>query len=89
MAREESYKRFFFVSCHSDEKAGNQYSGDSVKTVKRHEKNAGQNDEILSAFFKIGTIAVLVNIVLFTTCYTKCIQDYGLTVIKVKKSLTI
>ena len=24
------------------------------QTVKRHEKNAGQNDEILSAFLKIG-----------------------------------
>ena len=58
------------------------------QTVKRHEKNAGQNDEILSAFFKIETIAVLVNMVLFTICYSKYIQDYGLTESS-QKSLTI
>ena len=86
MAREESYKDFFrFLSFLR--KAGISIRG-FRQTVKRHEKNAGQNDEILSAFFKIGTIAVLVNIVLFTTCYTKCIQDYGLTESS-QKSLTI
>ena len=87
MAREESYKDFF-VSCHSDEKPESVF-GDSVKLVKKDmRKTQDKNDEILSAFFKIGTIAVLVNIVLFTTCYTKCIQDYGLTESS-QKSLTI
>ena len=40
------------------------------------------------AFFKIETIAVLVNMVLFTICYSKYIQDYGLTESS-QKSLTI
>ena len=51
MAREESYKDFLgFLTFLR--KAGISIRG-FRQTVKRHEKNAGQNDEILSAFFWI------------------------------------
>ena len=52
MAREESYKDFFCFLSFS-RKAVTSIWG-FRQTVKRHEKNAGQNDEILSAFLKIG-----------------------------------
>jgi len=67
MAREESYKDFFrFLSFWR--KAGISIRG-FRQTVKRHEKNAGQNDEILSAFLEIGVKIWF----FFTTCYSKYI----------------
>ena len=51
MAREESYKDLLgFLSI--SRKAGMDIWG-LRQNVKRHEKNAGQNNEILSAFFWI------------------------------------
>ena len=52
MAREESYKDFLGLLS-IRRKAEMDIRG-FRQTVKRHEKNAGQNDEILSAFLKIG-----------------------------------